>query len=177
MAYGDFCTHCGARLPDAGWPRTCDACKEITYRNPIPVGITLLPVLDVFCDKPGYRLGLLVVRRAIPPAIGRLALPGGYMEMGETWEHACAREVHEETRVVIEEATIKPFAIRTSPTGMLLIFGLAAPIHLGAWLRDFTPNSETQAIDVIWEPTDLAFPIHADVAARYFASRAVVPHD
>jgi ADP-ribose pyrophosphatase YjhB (NUDIX family) len=44
--------------------------------NPVPLVATLVPVDN----------GLLVVRRGIQPGRGRLALRGGYINLGETWQ-------------------------------------------------------------------------------------------
>jgi 8-oxo-dGTP diphosphatase len=43
---------------------------------------------------------LLLIRRKHPPFPGRYALPGGYLEYGETTEHAAARELNEETGLI-----------------------------------------------------------------------------
>ena len=44
---------------------------------------------------------VLLVRRARPPAVGSWTLPGGKVEPGETPERAIAREVLEETGLVV----------------------------------------------------------------------------
>lgn len=52
---------------------------------------------------------ILVVRRARPPAQGVFTLPGGVVEIGETLVEAVAREVHEETGMVIEPVALAGF--------------------------------------------------------------------
>jgi 8-oxo-dGTP diphosphatase len=42
---------------------------------------------------------VLLIRRRHPPFKGRYALPGGFVEIGETVEEACRRELAEETGV------------------------------------------------------------------------------
>ena len=42
---------------------------------------------------------MLLVRRKYPPFKGQYALPGGFVEIGETVENACRRELLEETGV------------------------------------------------------------------------------
>ena len=73
-----YCHVCGARytIKEAQtWPRSCGVCKNQTWRNPLPVVVVLIPVED----------GLLTVRRGIEPQKGHLALPGGYIDYGESW--------------------------------------------------------------------------------------------
>lgn len=68
------CGYCGAAYPrHSPWPRTCTVCGETTWRNPLPVGLALLPVRM----PDGGPDGLIVVRRDIQPARGELCLPGG----------------------------------------------------------------------------------------------------
>jgi ADP-ribose pyrophosphatase YjhB (NUDIX family) len=110
--------------------------------------------------------GVLVIRRNIPP-VGRLALPGGFIDKGETWQAAGAREVFEEAGVVIDPAGIRHARTVSPPDGnVILIFGIAAPVHeLGGW----EPNAEALERVVVTEPTDLAFPTHTDVLRAWFA--------
>lgn len=155
------CSYCGAPFAaDQGWPRRCARCGQWTYRNPLPVSVILLPVGD----------GLLVVRRGLAPAQGQLALPGGFIELPESWQEAGARELREETGVVIDPNAISPYRVYSAPDGTLLIFGLAPPWH--GELPRFTASAESSERLVIDEPQELAFSLHTRVAAEYFEEAA-----
>ena len=45
---------------------------------------------------------LILIRRKNPPFKGKLALPGGFLDKGETPEQACIREAKEETNIDIK---------------------------------------------------------------------------
>lgn len=153
------CTFCGARFtPNQAWPRRCAACGEISYRNPLPVAVVVQPVGD----------GLLVVRRGIPPARDRLALPGGFIEVGETWQQAAVRELREETGVDQDASDVRLVDALSALDGMLLVFGEVPPL---ASLPAFVPNEETLALEVMTGPAELGFPLHTEVANDWFASR------
>jgi ADP-ribose pyrophosphatase YjhB (NUDIX family) len=49
---------------------------------------------------------ILIVRRARAPAVGVYTLPGGGVEAGETLVEAAAREVREETSLIVEPHTL-----------------------------------------------------------------------
>lgn len=152
------CSYCGHAFEvDQGWPRVCAACGSTSFLNPVPVAVVLIPI----------DLGLLVVRRNIEPQRGRLALPGGYINYGESWQAAGAREVFEETGLHLNPDHIREFRVRSAPDSTLLIFGLAQPIGL-ADLPPFVPNEETLEIKVISAPEELAFSLHSEVVREYF---------
>jgi ADP-ribose pyrophosphatase YjhB (NUDIX family) len=154
------CTFCGARFTRGQpWPRRCAACGETSYLNPKPVAVAVQPV----------GLGLMVVRRGVPPATDRLALPGGFIDVGETWQQATARELSEETGLQADPASVRLFDTISAPDGTLLVFGLLPAI---AALPTFRANDETLGLDVIGQPTELGFSLHTEVAERYFASVA-----
>jgi 8-oxo-dGTP diphosphatase len=44
---------------------------------------------------------VLLIRRANPPFEGQYALPGGFVDVGETVEQACRRELQEETGIAV----------------------------------------------------------------------------
>ena len=155
------CSYCGAPFAEsAPWPRRCVICERTSYLNPTPVAVVLVPVDE----------GLLLVRRTIPPQVGELCLPGGYVTLGETWQEAGAREVREETGLEIDPGEIREFAVRSAPPGdgHLLIFGLAAPRH-SLELPPFVPNHEASERVIAFAPQRLAFPLHTEAADLFFA--------
>jgi ADP-ribose pyrophosphatase YjhB (NUDIX family) len=152
------CSYCGAAFAEAlAWPRTCAGCGNISYLNPLPVAVCLLPVDD----------GLLVVRRDIEPGRGLLALPGGFMDVEETWQQACVRELFEETGIRIDVTEISLFQTLSAPPSFLLVFGLARPRSV-AELPRFAPNDEVTERLVLRAPEVLAFPLHTQVVREYF---------
>lgn len=152
-----YCAYCGQRFDDQPWPRTCQACHNISYLNPLPVVVVLVPV-----DR-----GLLAIRRATPPAQNQLALPGGFIDYGETWQNAGVREVLEETGVVIASDEIREYRVRSAPDGTLLVFGLARK-RAGASLPLFVPNPEASERVILNEPTVMAFPQHTEILKDFF---------
>ena len=45
---------------------------------------------------------IVLIRRKNPPFQGQFALPGGFVDIGETVENACIREVKEETNINVK---------------------------------------------------------------------------
>ena len=156
------CSFCGHPFTaDQAWPRICAACEQTSYLNPLPVAVVLLPVDD----------GLLLVRRSIPPKQGMLALPGGYINQGESWQAAGAREVREETGVVIDPDEIQDFRVLSAPDGTVLIFGIAKSRAL-ADLPAFAATDEASECVVLQVPQDLAFDLHQQVVEEFFSRSA-----
>jgi ADP-ribose pyrophosphatase YjhB (NUDIX family) len=154
------CTFCGARFtPGQSWPRRCAACGETSYQNPTPVAVAVQPV----------GAGLLVVRRGIPPARDRLALPGGFIDLGESWQAAAVRELREETGLVADAAGVRHFETVSAPDGTLLVFGLLPPLADAAAMPASAANEESFGWEILDGPAELGFSLHTAVADRYFA--------
>ncbi|MGW7468649.1 NUDIX domain-containing protein [Streptomyces xantholiticus] len=157
------CGHCGTPYgADAGWPRTCPACGERAYRNPLPVAVALLPVRDT------HGTGLVVITRTVEPARDGTALPGGFIDHGEDWRHAVVRELREETGIEASQHDVRLADVLSSPAGHLLVFGLL-PARLAAELPPSVPTDETDGWRTLHAPADLAFPLHTIAARNWFA--------
>ena len=153
------CSYCGHPFAeDQAWPRTCLPCGSISYLNPAPVVVALVPVDG----------SLLVVRRTIEPKKGELALPGGFLEVHETWQEGCARELREETGVIVEPGEMRLFRVYSAAKeGLLLVFATAGPRRL-VDLPPFTANEEASEMTVMHPQQELAFPLHTLVVREYF---------
>jgi 8-oxo-dGTP diphosphatase len=64
------------------------------------------PSLAVDCVVFGAADRLLLIRRKNPPFQGQYALPGGFVDYGETTEQTAARELREETGLAAIDLTL-----------------------------------------------------------------------
>jgi ADP-ribose pyrophosphatase YjhB (NUDIX family) len=167
-----YCSHCGAAYPPPlHYPRRCanPTCGVEIWANPIPVAVVLLPV------QHERERGILVIRRAIEPRRGHLALAGGFAEEHETWQQAGTRELREETGISIDPAQLEPFWFTsTEPKpNRVLLFAVASAVA-SSELAHFVPNHEVSERGLIFGPDGLsdifAFPLHQRAVERYFRS-------
>jgi NAD+ diphosphatase len=100
------CPVCGSKdfKPTGPHLLVCGKCDYHYHDNPVAAVAGFLP------DDNGR---ILLIRRAKEPSKGKLALPGGFVDIGETAEAALARELKEELNlelVAIEYLTSHPNA-------------------------------------------------------------------
>jgi ADP-ribose pyrophosphatase YjhB (NUDIX family) len=127
------------------------------YENTPTVVVVLVPILR----------GLLMIRRALPgEGQGRLALPGGYQMLGQTWQEAGAQEVMEETGVALDPASLRVVTVETTPDRKQnLLFCESPPVaHPGAFAHD----AEVSEVLVIHAPVETAFALHTAMVRAYF---------
>lgn len=160
----DFCNNCGTAYEDtSAYPRTCVSCGGMVWANPSPVVVLLVPVKD------GARTGLLTVRRAIPP-VGQLAFVSGFMDRGESWQQSAARELEEEAGVRIDPDELRPLHFVSTPDGASVLLFATAPAINVEDMPPFVPNHEASERKVIFECEPLAYPLHNEVATKYFST-------
>jgi len=92
------CPRCGhaASTPPAQPVFTCDGCQFVLFFNPAIAGAAFLR--NAACQ-------FLFLCRANEPAKGKLGLPGGFVDYGETAEQGLHREIREEIGVDVGTLT------------------------------------------------------------------------
>jgi 8-oxo-dGTP diphosphatase len=94
LAASKYCFRCGQNLKKSkteGRTRfICSHCGWINYENPLPSAAAVVR------NQAGH---VLLVQRGTRPGIGRWALPSGFIEIEESPEEACLRELTEETNL------------------------------------------------------------------------------
>lgn len=106
-----FCTHCGQLLTrswvddDACVRDVCGSCRKVHYDNP-----KVLIACFVQCQT-----RVVLCRRAVEPGKGYWYPPTGFVESRETGEEAAARELHEETGLLVPASRMILYGVVNLP--------------------------------------------------------------
>ncbi len=150
-----FCYRCGnqleLRIPigDDQQRECCSSCNYIHYVNP-----RILVSCIVHSDSK-----LLWIRRGIDPRKGFWAMPAGFMEHKESLQQAAARELKEETGLIIKPEALE-LCVLSSLTFINEVYVVFRSYHRETPLQ--APSTETQQLawlnvdDVPWD--ELAYP-------------------
>ena len=143
-----FCDRCGDSLAnktvEGKQRQTCTTCGHTVFLDPKLAVVVLVSTEEK----------LVLVRRAIEPALGHWAFPSGFVDAGEIVEHAAIREVFEETSV---EIVLDHLIGVYSETGNAVVF-----IAYAGTLVSGEATAGDEAFEVGWfrldKLPDLAFP-------------------
>lgn len=155
--YDKYCSACGAllgfkKVADQQRP-VCRGCGHVVYHDP-KVAATCVVVRDNT---------VLMVKRGIQPGIGLWSMPGGYVDRGEVMEEAAAREVLEETCLIVEvDHLMGLFSERDHP----VIVAAFAALEVGGTLK-----AGSEVLDVGFFTLDdlppLAFPRDLSILTKW----------
>lgn len=120
-----FCGHCGQKTEPSPTERAkiCTGCKALFYPQIAPVALALI-----------FRGNELLLARSPHFQKGIYALLAGFVEPGETLEHALAREVREEVGISIKNITY--FGSQPWPFPSNLMLGFIAEYDQGEIVMD-----------------------------------------
>jgi hypothetical protein len=162
-----YCAYCGQPFPLAHpWPRQCEHCTNMSFRNPKPVVVILQPV----------EAGVVLIRRNINPQKGKWALPGGFIDFGERWEAAAARELYEETWISTDSDAVDLIQVANGDDGLTLLLFCQFPPLASDLLPAFENTTETLARQVVTKNTigayDFAFDIHRQMIQAHWTNKS-----
>jgi 8-oxo-dGTP diphosphatase len=139
------------------------------------MGLPKTPALTTDCVIFDGRGRVLLTRRGHPPFEGGYALPGGFVETGETVENACRREVLEE--VGIEVGDLRLVGVYSDPARDPRGHTVSVA-YLVVLLRASVPRAGSDAAGAEWvedwRALTLAFD-HAQILADAEALKAGDP--
>ena len=156
-----YCRHCRATLEDGfvfGRTRkVCPECGFVHFRDP-KVGA------GVLAERDGE---VVLVRRAVAPALGSWCLPSGFVEFDEAPEQAAVRECLEETGLevhLIGLLDVRQYRNDSRGPGVVILYRGQI---VGGEPRAGDDASEVGFFGPDELPEDIAFGTHRRVLARW----------
>ena len=89
---------------------------------------------------------MLLMKRGVPPYVGKWAPPGGFVESGETPQMAASREIAEELGITIDPARLLPHAMGSEPSINQVYCGFTCVLDRMEELHPVPP----EALDAGW---------------------------
>jgi ADP-ribose pyrophosphatase YjhB (NUDIX family) len=166
------CPACGQPLPAPAQPRAvyCASCDFLYF-------LSTTVATGMILSRPDG--AVLFVRRAKEPAKGLLALPGGFVEIGETAEIGLRREVFEEVGL-----EVGPIEYLCSAVNSYEYRGVTYPVldlfFIARCDLDAKPEPLEDVAEICWldpscvSPDQIAFP-SLRAAVRHYVERLTSP--
>ena len=129
-----------------------------TFKSP-------LPTVDIIIE---YKGGIVLIKRRNPPA--GWAIPGGFVDYGESLEQAAVREAKEETGLEVE--LLRQFHTYSSPERDAR-FHTISTVYVAKGRGEMLAGDDAKEAGVFGKeglPEDIAFD-HRDILHDYFTGR------
>ncbi len=176
-----FCPSCGHRYEAADFSPddTLFTCSDYDYDYDYLFYQNSVPYVSAVVPARGREQEVLLIRRGMPPDIGKLALPGGFLRSGELPADAIVREIGEETLVEIRIArrlceTLLDYQFRGERISVLELAFVSQAVDPRAF-DALTEEASSVAFYDVRKPQLLngewlAFPEQANVLGHYLSS-------
>jgi ADP-ribose pyrophosphatase YjhB (NUDIX family) len=164
----NFCPRCGKKLVEASDGERpvphCPGCRRFYYDNPVPCVTAVLETAE----------GILLILRGKQPRKGLWALPGGFLDIGESPEEGACREFLEETGLTALSTSLIGLASQHSDRfGSVIYVGYEILRTEG----EITPGSD--AVEARFFPRDglpeIAFDSLQEILRLYLLKRPEPP--
>lgn len=156
-------------------PSGPDEAKYLAEYDPKKYPVTMVTV-DVLLSRIDHRFGeVLLIQRGNYPFKDHWALPGGFVDAGETTAEAAARELREETGIDIPAADLRLMTVADKPGrdprghAISIVYVAVAPKDADDMLSAGDDAADTRWVHLNDLPhLDIAFD-HRDILTAAFA--------
>jgi ADP-ribose pyrophosphatase YjhB (NUDIX family) len=148
-----------------GKHQQCD-CGHFIGNNPVSVNVVLLPI-----RREDGSIGLLAGKRGIEPGYGKLSLPAGYHDIGETAEEGAVRELREELGVHVCPTSLSFVGLTGNKPNTQVIHCWLAPAMDEADLPSFEANDEVLERLIVTHGGEMAFSSHTRWTDAYLSGK------
>lgn len=168
-----FCPACGAKREKFTplRPFRCEPCGHTSFFGPVTA------VGAVITNKEGL---VLLIQRAKEPGLGKLGMPGGFVDPNEAAEVALRREIHEEVGISVGKLSFlmtapNSYAYHGVAIPVLDIFFTASLVEEQEIAHDDSEVSAWMWTELSPEILDrLAFPSNRQAMDRFLSLKAKV---
>jgi 8-oxo-dGTP diphosphatase len=158
-----FCPLCGGVLQKRqikeGEPERliCSDCSYVFYLDPKIAACTII-------DIDGR---IVMLKRAIPPSVGKWVIPGGFVDVGETVPAAAAREAREEVALNVEIGPLVGVYSYPETSVVIIVYEAEAKEGLPRAADEALAVDLFTPFEIPWD--DIAFSSTVDALKDYLA--------
>jgi 8-oxo-dGTP diphosphatase len=158
-----FCPLCGGTLEKKqmkeGEPERllCSECGYVFYIDPKIAACTII-------DIDGR---IVMLKRAIPPSVGKWVIPGGFVDVGETVPAAAAREAREEVGLEVTIGSLVGVYSYPETSVVIIVYEAEAKEGLPRAADEALAVDLFRPLEIPWD--DIAFSSTVDALKDYLA--------